>query len=408
MIKTLKTFRYIIIFSIIYYCFSAWQIVGMNFFSSSAVPYYNQLLKSFLTGRLDIIPANASDLSFYQNRWYLYWGPSPVLLIGMFKMLTIESDRLYTLIIGIFNIIVFCYLLEEINKYFKLKLTNFSKYSLVIFFGLLTPNYYLSLSGRIWHTNQIVSIFYLLAGLLLLFMYLNKKRVIYFIAAVILFNLAWLARMTLAGYMIIIIYLLLIIKLTAYKRLFVIFMTITLLTVVLFFIYNFARFNNIFEFGLTYQISYPSLLYVQQNNILLSPQYILRNFYFHFVRLISIDWTYPFISIDLGGNSIFIIYPFTILLSFNLKNIFNQIKVNALILIIAAVSLAQIIILLFYYNTGYAQFGSRYYLDVFPLLLILLATVINKINRNFIISVIILGVTINYFGAIRFYQLLSF
>src|SRR3989344_5499977 len=121
MIKTLKTFRYIIIFSIIYYCFSAWQIVGMNFFSSSAVPYYNQLLKSFLTGRLDIIPANASDLSFYQNRWYLYWGPSPVLLIGIFKMLTIESDRLYTLIIGIFNIIVFCYLLEEINKYFKLK-----------------------------------------------------------------------------------------------------------------------------------------------------------------------------------------------------------------------------------------------------------------------------------------------
>ena len=381
MFRVIKQYRYLLAISFIFYFISAFNIFGIKLFIPTKLAYYNQLIDAFMSFHLDIKPINTYDITFYNNKWYLYWGPSPVLLIGMFKMLTIESDRLYTLIIGVLNIIVYCFLLEEINKYFKLKLTNFSKYSLVIFFGLLTPNYYLSLSGRIWHTNQIVSIFYLLAGLLLLFMYLNKKRVIYFIAAVILFNLAWLARITLISYLLLIIYIVLF-RHSEVKRnnvpdyrisIIINFTIITTVSILLFFTYNFFRFGNIFETGVSHQMANQRYRIQQLEGNMFSIKYVNNNIKYYFINLPTIQLKYPFIKIDPEGNSIFFTSPFFILLIFNIKSLLSKIKQLPILKPFILVIIINTLFLMLFFATGYAQWGSRYYLDIMPIFLILFA-----------------------------------
>lgn len=150
---------FLIFVSLIYIYFSF--IINKNLFYSSDTCYYNYLLDAFFHKRLNIITDFTHDLSFYQNKFYLYWGHAPSLFILPFYILggIKTSDIIYTLIAGIINIIVFYFLILEIKKFFKIKVSNFDIFFIILNFSLITPNFYLSLAGRIWHTSQIIAIF---------------------------------------------------------------------------------------------------------------------------------------------------------------------------------------------------------------------------------------------------------
>src|ERR1700693_5286944 len=70
----------------IVYCYFTARIRG-NIFISTNLNDYIYLLDAFVHGRVNVIPHSTFDLSLYQGRWYLYWGPAPVLLLWPFYLI---------------------------------------------------------------------------------------------------------------------------------------------------------------------------------------------------------------------------------------------------------------------------------------------------------------------------------
>src|SRR3990167_5000223 len=112
----------ILVIVIIYLIFS--QLITGNIFKLSYYPYYTFLLDSFSQGKLFIYP---------------------------FYLSGIKSDVFYTLIAGILNVFLFSLLLKEFLLNFKIKLSKFKEFFLVLCFAFISQNFFLSLNGRIWH-----------------------------------------------------------------------------------------------------------------------------------------------------------------------------------------------------------------------------------------------------------------
>src|SRR5437879_7980822 len=83
--------------SIYFYCAGR---VTPNIFAPTWENYYTYLLDAFLHGHTNVTSSNNFDLSEFENRWYFYAGPAPVLLVFPFYLLfhTQASDMLYTII----------------------------------------------------------------------------------------------------------------------------------------------------------------------------------------------------------------------------------------------------------------------------------------------------------------------
>src|SRR5437879_11741402 len=106
-----------IIGAIYFYC--AVRITH-NIFALTYEPYYTYLLDAFFHGRTNVTPPNQFDLSLFENKWYLYWGPAPVLLILPFYLVfhLQVSNILYTIIGGSVNVMLFHNVMQEFKKYF--------------------------------------------------------------------------------------------------------------------------------------------------------------------------------------------------------------------------------------------------------------------------------------------------
>src|SRR6185295_12385438 len=195
--KLLVRFPEILVFSalLLVYIF-LFLYINPNIFENSSFPYYSSLLDAIFKGRLDVIPPSTIDMSYFHGKWFLNWGPGPILFILPFKFIFQPgiSDKIYTFIAGFSNIIIFYFFLREFVEYFKIKLSNFSRFFILISFALTSPNLYLSLNGRVWFTEQILAVFYILFSLFLIFKFLNTKKILYFSLSIIFFNLAWLSR----------------------------------------------------------------------------------------------------------------------------------------------------------------------------------------------------------------------
>src|SRR5437660_8149227 len=81
--------------AIYFYCAA---FITHNIFAPTNTDYYNYLLDSFFHGRTNITPPNHFDLSLFENKWYMYWGPAPALLILPFYLVSHlqASDVFYT------------------------------------------------------------------------------------------------------------------------------------------------------------------------------------------------------------------------------------------------------------------------------------------------------------------------
>lgn len=208
--RNLRIIFVLFIISLIYILFSI-KIKG-DIFVQTAYSYYTFLLTALFHGKLNIASPTTIDLSFFNGKQYLNWGPAPILFILPFYLFfgNITSDVFYTLVAGISNIFLFYLLIAEFKKYFALKISNFSEVFIILSFAFVSPNFYLSLGGRIWHTEQIIATFYILIFLLFFLKFLNKNlfEIKYLFISVIFFNLAWFSRATMVFYGFFFIYLL--------------------------------------------------------------------------------------------------------------------------------------------------------------------------------------------------------
>ncbi|MGB8346017.1 MAG: hypothetical protein WCD86_14115 [Ktedonobacteraceae bacterium] len=390
------------------YVYFALRING-NLLGTTSHNYYSYLLDSFFHGRVNVNPPSNYDLSLFQNKWYLYWGPAPVLFILPFYLISHlqASDILSTLIGGASNVILFYFVMQAFKRYFNISLSLMAEAFLLFSFGLASPNFILSLHGDIWFTSQIFAATYLLLFYLCFFLFLNTEKLSLFILAVVFFWLAFLSRYSLVFNGILFFFVIAHFRLADRKvplQLFVSFGVLTLAFVGLGCLYNYARFGNILDVGQTYQQGahrYDSAL---QSGHYLSLSYVWHNVYYYFLNIVHFQPTHRPVVVDKEGNSVFSVYPALLLspMLFYCRQYVSKKRLIFLGLAAAVVALC-IILLMLYFATGWVQFGSRYFFDVIPLLFLSLMFILEYVPNSVQLAILLFGIFINFYGTLAFF-----
>ncbi len=375
---------------------------------TSTVNYYNYQLKSFFEGRIDVSPPMHFDLSQYKGKWYLYWGPAPVLFILPFYMLfgLSASDSLYTALAGILNCVLLYIVLVEVKKYFHLTASFYHLLLVVSLFAFGSPNFFLSAVGQIWQAEQIIATLYILISLVFYFKFLsNRKNTLLLVVSLVFFYLAFLSRYSLLFYMILYIYPIILERTNKkhVKKISLYFIGVSFVFFLIFSFFNYAKFGNILQTGLTYQVGHPRYQQIQKDNKIFSLSYLPHNFYHFFLSPSYPTFQKPFLQKDLEGNSIFFVYPATVFLILFLKKKYWREQEKAIFLSILFTTLFVFVsFLLVYFATGFSQFGMRFSLDFMPLIFIALLFVVSDVSLWVLCLVLLYSVLINFLGTLTF------
>jgi len=390
------------------YVYFAVRISG-NIFAATDHNYYTYLLDSFLHERVNINPPSHYDLSLHQNKWYLYWGPAPVIFVLPFYLVSHlqASDILYTLIGGASNVIIFYFVMQEFKRYFNISLSLMADAFLLFSFGLASPNFVLSLHGNIWFTSQIFATTYLLLFYLCYFMFLNSEKHSLFILATVFFWLAFLSRYSLLFNGILYLYVIVHYRLSDRKvpvKLFWSFGILTLAFGGLGCIYNYLRFGNFLDVGQTYQQGAHRYDAALNSGHYLSLSYVWHNIYYYFLNIVHFQPTHRPVVIDTEGNSVFSVYPALLLLPvlFYCRSYADKKRLIFLGAVAAIVALC-VIFLMLYFATGWVQFGSRYFFDVIPILFLVLMFILEYVPNSVLLALLLFGIFVNAYGTLAYF-----
>jgi len=252
------------------------------------------------------------DFSLYKGKYYLYFGPTPALILAIVKPLIAASigDQ-YLVFVFTSGVFIFeSLLLLEIWKKFFHIVPVWLMSICIIFIGLISPFPWLLMQARVYEAAILGGQFFFLAGLYFVFTALYKEAVSFgkiFIGGVF-WVLAIGSRLTLAlpiGFLVLMVTLFLIKDYRKNKLFSDIIYAITCLVMPLIIgiailgWYNWARFNSFFETGFSYQLAGPYLQKYQ--NVLFSPIYIVPNLYDYLVMRPGILKAFPFIQ-SVGGT----------------------------------------------------------------------------------------------------------
>lgn len=396
-----------------------------SIYSPTVFAYYNYLVEAFLNGRTYLASANTYDLSLFNNHWYLYSGPAPVLFVLPFYILfgLAASDIIYTLIAGTANVFLFSWLLTEWQKLSGRHFSPLASTLTIISYAFISPNFWLSLTGNIWFTAQVITQFYLLLFLVFFLLFMRKKMWWWLVLAVVFFNLAWLSRYTNIFYFLLFFYPWLagirhFGKRHALSYLTIIF-SLTLFFMLLFFIYNYVRFANPLETGFRFVTGATRYDMYLKKGQMFALSLLPHNLQYYFFNHLMLFIHKPYAQFDIEGNSLFSVYPVVGLLiflvqpgislirGFNRRETSdNKMELYAFGLLAAVVTVLIMGSLLTYIATGWAQFGVRYFLDVVPL--VYLACFIAMRYSPGIITVILVayGLLVNAVGILVYYHLI--
>lgn len=399
----LKTFKNFSISNIVYlfnsplytfiFCFVIYALFSIyrhgSILNPSYYPYFNYLADSFLHGQFHfriIPPTSTHDLVFFDNKIFAYWPPFPAILFMPFIAIFGLNfpDILFTIIIGSLSVSLIVILLTELNEKSIISLDKYKQGLLVIFFAFGTAYLTMVPLGRVWFTSLVLGV------LLVLLTYLASVKLeglLGFLVAGITISAAMATRMHLflagiwpAWYLISKNWQKPKKQLLGYV---VVGLMPLMITNLLMFYYNYARFGNIFDVGLDYHQM--ALIFIDDysNYGAFNWFYLPKNFYYQFIA-------YPFLAKDgmtfFMGGSLFLLSPvyFAVFWAFTDKE-----KRQSSLFLVLSILLTNIPILLLM-GTGWVQFGPRYSLDYsIPLLILTAIGVKNWSNRNTSILVII-------------------
>jgi hypothetical protein len=383
--------------------------LSASILSSTPFDYYTLQTEAFLNGRLAVTPRRPSpDLVVYEGESYIYWGPSAVLFILPFVLAGhgLQHDVAYTLVAGCANVAVFALVAREAASYCLIRLKAVSAMAFVLLFALASPNFYLSLQGRIWHTSQVVSTLYFLMFLWFFFRQLNRPTAGGFAAGMLFFNLAWVARMTLAAAAPLAAMLILSVwrrnRALALRCAAIAVATLGV-SVLAWGAFNHARFGRFTETGYSHMQHARRFVPAARAGTLWHVRHIPRNSYYYFVNL-PIDRTSRAFTIDLEGNSVFAFYPWTLLVA-ALPLAWPAVGRGRRLLMAGVVTVGglQVLALLTFFATGWTQLGARYFLDAVPLLLVSLLPVVARLRPMVLVALLGAGMAMNVAGMSQFY-----
>jgi hypothetical protein len=387
--------------------------ITRNIFTSTHYNYYIYLLDALLHGRVNVTPPLTLDLSLYHGKWYLYWGPAPVLLLLPFSLIwgVKASDVLFTMLGGVANVVLIYLCIREMKRYFSISLSLMSEAFLLLSFAFASPNFFLSLGGRIWYTNQIFATTFLLLFYIFFFKYLNTGKLYLIVVSVAFFCLACLTRYTLLFNGLLLTYLFWHSKMTGKKIELQLLISVAL--TLLFFgclaaFYNYLKFQNILEVGYRFLHGSRRFAAIIKSGSILSFKYFWYNFFYYFLNPIYFSLSKHVLRVSGEGNSILMAYPSLLLLPvlfFKFKQF--DAKKRLFVLTVGVAALITLTFLLLYFATGYVQFGNRYFFDAFPLFFLLLVLVIQYIPKPVQLVLLIWGIVINFWGAYILWKVLT-
>lgn len=332
-------------------------------------PYHGYLADAFLHGQLNLrlLPSNTLDLSFFQEKYYLYWGPMPaVLFMPLVAIFGVNvSDVLVSLVIGTLNCVLLALLLRKAVQRQLIDLSPALRGALVLFFTLGTAQTPLPAVGRNWELASLVTIFFTMLAFLAALSFEDRRAFFWSglaLGAVLLtrvsavFNgifLAW--------------YLFQYFRSRGTRWL----VTAGLVGLLPFVVagglqaaYNYLRFGDLTNFGLIYQLSNPIFLEHAAQYGYFHPHYIPINLYYMYV-------VYPFsfspFMVEGWGGSLFLLSP---LFFAAIYALWSE-RRRAITWVLLASIIIGMIPSLLNFAPGTFQFGPRYTLDfVVPLLLL--------------------------------------
>jgi len=279
--------------------------------------YYTDLADSFLKGKLYLLNIGKDipiDLSYYNGKFYMYWGPVPALLLAPIQFLSHAriGDFFLALIFGIGVFLAQSFLLIDVWKRYFSTLPKWTIHVSIFLCGLIAPVFTLRHNtdhARIYEAAIIGGQFFLMGGLLMAFIAITKPAISNLRLAVagLLWVLAIGTRNALAapiGLMVLFTAILIIRINTGFiekiKKL------ISLGTPLFFgFVgtlwYNWARFDSVTETGFSYALASEDLQ--AHASELFSRSYIFQNLYNYLLNPPGFLSNFPFVSMIDGSKS---------------------------------------------------------------------------------------------------------
>ena len=263
------------------------SISGGSPFRVREYAYFNYLADAFLHGQLylRLLPPSLHDLSFFNGHYYLYWPPMPAILLMPFVAIfgVNFSDVFFNVVVASANVAAVAALLRAADRKGLITLAANYRAALVLFFALGTVHVVLALFGKVWFTAQLVG-FLLVALAYLCTLELNGA--VSFLAVGALMACAMLTRNHLLFTGIWPAYDLLAKNWGSRPKVYGYVLLALLPALVagsLFLGYNFARFGNPFDLGISYHRMAPFFLADYQKYGAFNLHYVPINFYYQYI-----------------------------------------------------------------------------------------------------------------------------
>lgn len=377
--------------------------------------YYKEMALSLMTGKLDIACPEGTgchDMLSVNGKYYFYYGPVPTFafIIPILIWERSTPDSFIAATVGTLNTVLFLLVLLRIRR--KLQPTDLIRESEIWFYALLwgfgTVHFYMSMHGDIWHISQVMAQTFLLTAVWLIF----GNRPISLPVSGLFFALACFTRYNLIFSFF---FFAAVINARQGSRRSILrdlayFLIPMFVGGILMLIYNYRRFDNALEMGLSFMKLETMSGFAQRASEVgkFSFQNIIPNFFHEILKPPDFVRTFPFINLNEHGFGVLWATPVYLLLFPNLWKLYkdylsevspdNKAIVAFGCLASAAVTAAFLFLLS---GHGFMQFSARYTLD-FQLFLILPLLILATKLRRIAWILLICSIYVNTVGAILF------
>jgi hypothetical protein len=416
------------------------SLSNVRLLGPSSDTHFTYLAQSFLSGRLDMLdkPPHQNDWASYeiltlkngetikgfwmigkyqlfrtlsgeekkiqphqikstQTKYFVSFPPFPaILMIPLYLLFGLQaSDTLFTVLMAVLNAFLFWEFLQYLRQKGFYQRDPKEDLWLLAMFSLSTAHLWCSVMGKVWFTALIVGVTChflflrfafgmhhpLLAGIALGCAFSTRTTLV--IGAVFFYaQIIWPLHDSFD-------------QKERIKRA-LIFSIPPFLIGLLLLAFNYARFENPFEFGHTYLFG-GNLQRIRDYG-LFHPVFFQKNIIAAFLLLPKIVFYAPFILISYHGMAIQFSSPALCWVLY--QKVQNQ-WINRFQVILLVNTLLAFILILLYQNTGWIQYSFRFILDLLPLLVLSIACTNRPMNIWFKTAVI-WGIIINLFGALSF------
>ena len=337
------------------------------------------------------------ELAIYKGHFYVSFPPLPsVLLIPWVLLYGVKTPNNFIMIIYILMAVTLVYV---IAKHFKMRSVIAAFWAIVVVFG--SNMLWMSTMGGVWFQAQLLNMVFCLAAI---YVMLNNKRIIsylciafavgcrpfsivyFFVLLIYYYNLdkkknnsdSWIS-----------------IIIRQWKEI-----LSAAIVGILYMTYNFIRFDNPLEFGHNYLPEF-----IESKNGQFNVSYIITNLLRIFFGKIRINKNLGLEFTKFDGFIIFIANPiFIIYICYIIKNIIKK-KNNNMTIVIAIMTMCNMLLLCLHKTMGGWQFGNRYLVDLIPFILLFILITKQRENRINKLAywerfVGVFAVMINVYGAI--------